>query len=254
MNQREQAEHFAHLHVEGKPLILVNVWDAGSAKVIAAAGAKAIATGSASVAAAHGFEDGELLPLDLVLANLERIVASVALPVSADIEGGYGKGPDEVAKTVKKVLDVGATGINVEDQIIGGEGRYSVSEQCQRIGAVRDVADKSSIPLFINARTDIYLQANPKDHGEKHLAEAVERAKAYAQAGADGFFAPGLRDPKAIHDLCEQLPLPINVMLTDDTLTLEELAALGVARVSYGPRPYRQVMESLTGIAHSAAG
>ena len=197
MNQREQAEHFAHLHVEGKPLILVNVWDAGSAKVIAAAGAKAIATGSASVAAAHGFEDRELLPLDLVLANLILSASSRALPYLSPLtsKGGTGKALTRWLKRSRK-YSMWAQPINIEDQIIGGEGRYSVSEQCQRIGAVRDVADKSSIPLFINARTDIYLQANPKDHGEKHLAEAVGRAKAYAQAGADGFFVPGLRDPQ----------------------------------------------------------
>ena len=253
MSQREQAEHFTRLHVEGEPLILVNIWDAGSAKVVEQGGAKAVATGSWSVAAAHGFEDGEKLSLDLMLANLGRIVKNVALPVSADVEGGYGQDPGKVAKTVTKVLEVGAIGINLEDQVIGGKGRYSVAEQSQRIRAARDVADETDIPLFINARTDIYLQADPKEHGEEHLAEAVERSKAYAEAGADGFFAPGLHDPAAIRMLCEQSPLPVNVMLTDDTLTLKELAALGVARVSYGPRPYRQVVETLLNIVQNAA-
>ena len=204
------------------------------------------------MAAAHGFEDGEQLPLDLMLANLARIVKSVALPVSADIEGGYGKSPCKVAETVKKVLEVGAVGVNLEDQVIGGKGRYSVGEQCRRIRAARDAADRVNIPLFINARTDVYLQVDPKAHGDEHLAEAVERSKAYAGAGADGFFAPGLRDPKAIRTLCEQSPRPVNVMLTDDTPTTKELATLGVARVSHGPRPYRQVMETLVGIAQSA--
>ncbi len=145
MNQREQAGHFARLHVKGEPLVLVNVWDAGSARVLAQGGARAVATGSWSVAAAHGFEDGEQLPLDLMLANLARVVKSVALPVSADIEGGYGKSPRKVAETVKKVLEVGAVGVNLEDQVIGGKGRYSVGEQCRRIRAARDAADHPAI-------------------------------------------------------------------------------------------------------------
>ena len=252
MTQREQAEHFARLHVKGEPLVLVNVWDAGSAKVVAQSGAKAIATGSWSVAAAYGFEDGEQLPLDLMLANLRRIVTSVDLLVSADIEGGYGKGPDKVAETVKGVIEAGAVGINLEDQVVGGEGRYDVAEQCQRIKAARDAADETGIPLFINARTDVYLQADPQERGDAHLAEAVERSKAYAEAGADGFFAPGLHDPEAIRALCEQSPLPVNVMLTDDTPTLKELAALGVARVSYGPLPYRKVMGMLMDTSRGA--
>ena len=252
MTQREQAEHFARLHVKGEPLILVNIWDAGSAKVVAQGGAKALATGSWSVAAAHGFEDGEQLPLELMLANLGRIVASVNLPVSADIEGGYGRDPDEVAETVKRVIEVGAVGINLEDQVIGGEGRYSVAEQCRRLRAARGVADEAGIPLFINARADVYLQTDPEEHSDAHLDEAVERLRAYAEAGANGFFAPGLRDPEVIRALCEQFPLPVNIMLTDDTPTPKELATLGVARVSYGPLPYRRVMGMLMDITEGA--
>ena len=252
MTRREQAEHFARLHVEGGLLVLVNIWDAGSAKVVAQGGAKALATGSWSVAAAHGFEDGEQLPLDLMLANLERIVASVDLPVSTDIEGGYGRDPDKLAEAVERVIEAGAVGINLEDQVVGGEGLHDVAEQCLRLRAARDVAGKADFPLFINARTDVYLQEKPSEHSDAHLAKAVERSRAYAKAGADGFFAPGLRDPEMIRALCERSPLPVNIMLTDDTPTIKELVTLGVARVSYGPLPYQRVMGMLMDITEGA--
>ena len=245
MTQQEKADLFARLHVRGEPLFLTNIWDAGSAKVIAESGAQALATGSWSVAAAHGFEDGEALPLELVLANLRRIVASVALPVSVDIESGYGESADEVATTITNVLEAGAIGVNLEDQIIGGEGRYSAQAQSERIGAARGAAERSGISLFINARTDIYLQAKPEEHNEMHLEEAISCAKAYAEAGAGGFFAPGLRNAKAIQTLCQASPLPVNIMLTDDAPNVQKLAALGVARISMGPGPYRRAVEAL---------
>lgn len=245
MTQQERAESFAQLHVQGEPLVLTNIWDAGSAKVVAESGAKAVATGSHSVAAAHGFEDGEALPLELALANLVRIVASVALPVSTDIESGYGESPAEVASTVRQVLEAGAVGINLEDQIIGRGGRYSVQMQCERLRAAREVAKDFGVPLFINARTDVYLQAAPEEHSEIHLEEAVNRAKAYAEAGSSGFFAPGLSDTRAIKTLCDTSPLPVNIMLTQSTLSAEELAALGVARISLGPGPYRRMEDAL---------
>lgn len=192
--QEEHAKQFQNLHAKGDLLILFNIWDAGSAKVVATSGAKAIATGSWSVAAAYGFNDGEQLPLELVLENVRRIVTSVDLPVSCDIEGGYGSQPADVAETVAKVITVGAVGINLEDQIIGGEGLYSVEDHGARIRAARVAAESASIPLFINARTDIFLKLDPADHNGEAVEEALRRAVAYAAAGANGLFAPGLAD------------------------------------------------------------
>lgn len=253
MTQQEQAVHFAGLHSKGNPLLLLNVWDAGSARVVQESGARAIATGSWSVATAHGFKDEEHLPLDLVLANLERIVASVKLPVSLDIESGYGKTPDEVAETIALVVETGVVGINLEDQIVGGEGRYSLKQQCQRIRAARRAAHTAGIPLFINARTDIYLQTSPEEHGKNQLEEAVARSTAYADVGANGFFAPGLRDSHAIQTLCERSPLPVNVMVMDDTPPIRQLTDLGVARVSFGPGPYIQAMNAIRHMASALA-
>ncbi len=173
------------LHVKGKPLILFNIWDAGSAKTIEKIGAKVIATGSWAVAAAHGYEDGEALPFDLVLANLKRIIANVRVPVT--IEGGYGKTPQAIQAKVTKVIEAGAAGINFEDQIIGSEKLYSVIEQCERIRAIKEIAKHTRVPIFINARTDIFFKQDLTHHNEKILEEALYRAFAYAEAGANGF-------------------------------------------------------------------
>lgn len=242
--QKKYAATLRDLHVKGDPVIIFNIWDAGSARALQEIGARVIGTGSWSVAAAHGCDDEEALPLELALANLRRIVASVELPVSIDIEGGYGRTPEEVGATAAQVIEAGAVGINFEDQVVGGEGLYSLPEQCARISAIRKVADAVALPLFINARTDLFLKAEPADHGD-HFEEAVRRAAAYAEAGASGFFAPGLADPKRIGKLCELSPIPVNIMVLADTPSSKEMGALGVARISFGPGPYRQAMEAL---------
>ncbi len=244
-NQVERANLLNQLHRQGDPLILFNIWDAGSARTLQEAGAKAIATGSWGVAAAQGYEDGEKMPLDEALSNLRRIVASVDLPVTLDFEAGYGHSPAQVQASVTRALADGAVGINFEDQIIGQEGLYSIEDQCARIQAVRAAADQTSIPLFINARTDLFLKLQPAQHTDAHLQEATQRARAYAGAGASGFFAPGLRDAQRIKRLCELAPLPVNILIMPDVPTPRELAQLGVARISYGAGPYRQMMAAL---------
>ncbi len=196
--QKEKADAFRNLHMKGSPLILFNIWDAGSARTIEQAGAKAIATGSWSVAAANGFDDGEEIPLELALANLGRIAESVSLPVSIDLEGGYATGLSELKDNIRKVIAAGAVGINFEDQIVGRGGLYAIEDQCVRIEAIHEAAEKSSIPLFINARTDVFLRTYPAVHDEVQLDEAVQRAEAYAKAGASGLFSPGLRDAELI--------------------------------------------------------
>lgn len=243
-DQLEKANEFAALHVKGKPLIIFNVWDSGTAKAAAEVGAKAIATGSYSVAMANGFEDGETMPLDLVLANLQRIVEAVGLPVSLDFEGGYAREQDKLAENIKKVIEAGAIGINFEDRIVAGEGIYCVEEQAARIRAIRQAAGETSIPLFINARTDIFLSRDTSTHTEEHLKESIERAHAYAEAGASGFFAPALVNPDFIGKLCEKSPLPVNILVWPGAPNSKELADLGVARISYGGGSYRTTMNA----------
>lgn len=251
-SQQEKAVLFASLHMKGNPLILFNIWDAGSAKIIEGIGAKALATGSWSVANAHGFGDGEKLPLDLVMANLERIVNTVQIPVSLDLEGGYGQSPEVVAASVARAIQAGAVGINFEDQIVSGEGLYAIETQTARIEAARQAADASSVPLFINARSDVFLKLAPEKHTDAHVEEAISRAKAYAQAGASGFMAPGLADANFIKKLCDASPIPVNIMTLPYTPAPKQMAALGVARISHGAGPYRQAMEALKAAGQQA--
>lgn len=234
------------LHVKGDPLILFNIWDAGSAQTIEKTGAKAIATSSWAVAAAHGYDDGEKLPLDLVLANIKRIVASVDLPVTIDLEAGYCEKPIDLQKIIEQVIATGVAGINFEDQIIGSNTLYSLDDQCARIRAIRTAAEQAGMSIFINARTDIFFQIDPASHNNMHLEEAIHRASAYANAGANGFFAPGLSNKNLIKILCDRSPIPVNIMVQSRYHSADALAFLGVSRISHGPRPYSLAMSTLS--------
>lgn len=235
-------ETFAALHVPGDPIILYNAWDAGSARVIAEAGAKAIATGSASVAAAQGFSDAEALPLELALANAARVVAAVDLPVTIDFEGAYAVDPQGVAANMARLAATGAIGCNFEDQVIGGEGLHPVAFQAERIAAARAAVGAD---FFINARTDIFLKAKADAHDTAKVEAAIARARAYADAGASGFFAPGLADLALLEQLCAASPLPVNFMAWPGTPLAAEIAATGIARISHGPFPWRLAMQAL---------
>lgn len=251
-SQRERAEVFNRLHIKGNPIILFNVWDAGTAKALQDLGAKALATSSMAVAEAYGFTDGETLPIEIALANVERIIASVDLPVTLDFEGGYAETPAQLKANIGRVIEAGAIGVNFEDQIVGGEGLYAIDVQAERIKAVREAAEGASIPLFINARTDIFLKLKPADHKAHHLEEAIERAKAYAQAGASGYFAAGLRNADFIKTLCAESPIPVNILIMPDVPAPKQLAELGVARISYGSGPYWSLMSAFKESARTA--
>lgn len=252
MTQKEKAELFKSLHVKGSPVILFNIWDAGSARTLEQAGAKAIATGSWSVAAAHGFDDGETIPLALVLTNVQRIAESVALPVTLDFETGYATDLPALKENIRDVIAAGAIGINFEDRIIGADELQTVEDQSARIRAVREAAEETSIPLFINARTDVFLKTYPAQNNEAELDEAFRRAAAYAEAGASGLFAPGLRDPELIEKLCDRSTLPVNILALPDTPPATAMAQLGVARISHGASPYRQMAQALKEAAQKA--
>jgi 2-methylisocitrate lyase-like PEP mutase family enzyme len=254
MSQNEKARAFAALHVPGNPVILFNAWDPGSAKAVADGGAKAIATGSWSVAAANGFSDAEGLPMDLAIANAERIVKAVELPVTLDFEGGYAVEANAVAANFAKLLATGVIGCNFEDQVVGGEGLHPTRDQARRIEALRREAERAGVPAFINARTDIFLKAKPEAHDGAAVDQALERARAYADAGASGFFVPGLADERLLARVCEASPLPVNAMMFPGMPDKKRLAELGVARISHGPGPYRQAMAALTEFARAAFG
>jgi 2-methylisocitrate lyase-like PEP mutase family enzyme len=244
--QQPNSGVFSSLHVKGSPLILFNIWDPGSAKAVAASGAKAVATGSASVAMAFGFGDGEKVPLPLVLENAARIVASIDLPVTLDFEGAYATTENEVAENTQRAVNTGVVGFNFEDQILGDQGLHETSVQAKRIEAMRSAADRSGVHCFVNARTDLFLKEPAAGHTDTLLDAALERASVYARAGASGFFVPGLRDTNLIKRLCEACPLPVNIMMTQQTVPTAQLAQLGVSRISYGPGPYRAFAAWLT--------
>ncbi len=250
--QSARATTFRALHVPGRPLVLYNVWDAGSARAVASAGAAAIATGSWSVAAAHGYEDAERLPLALVLDNGARIARAVDLPVSVDLESGYGDDPAAVGASVAAVLAAGAVGVNLEDGDPADGVLRSVDAQAARLAAARAAADRLGVRAFLNARTDVFLATARARHDDALVDAALARARAYAAAGADGLFVPGLVDGGLIARLTGASPLPVNVMAGDDTPDRATLAHLGVARVSHGPGPYRRLLRQLADDARAA--
>jgi 2-methylisocitrate lyase-like PEP mutase family enzyme len=251
MTQSEKAQLFTSLHRPGDPLVLYNAWDAGSAKAVAEAGAKAIATGSASVAAAHGFQDAEALPLDLALANSARVAAAVELPVTIDFEGAYAVEPDGVAANMKRLAQTGAIGCNFEDQVIGGEGLHPLEAQAARIRAARSAVGPD---FFINARTDVFLKTRAATHEPARIEEAIARARAYAEAGASGFFVPGLVDLDQLAQICSASPLPVNFMAFPGAPAAEAVAKAGIARISHGPFPHKLAMEALKAAAEAIYG
>jgi len=241
---------FAKLHVPGDPVILFNVWDAGSAAVAERAGAKAVATGSWSVAAAHGFVDAESLPLDLALANAARVVGATALPVTIDFEGAYSPDPGQAAANLAALAATGAIGCNFEDQVIGGKARalHPIDAQVARIRAMRVAVGAA---FFINARTDVFLMA-PADLHDKAMADAaIDRAHAYADAGASGFFVPGLVDLALLERVCRASPLPVNFMAFPGAPSAAQVAATGIARISHGPGPYRLALKAFEDAARA---
>jgi 2-methylisocitrate lyase-like PEP mutase family enzyme len=242
-------EDFARLHVAGDPLVLFNAWDAGSAQAVAKSGAKAIATGSASVAMANGFGDGQELPIEFALANARRIVASVNLPVTVDFEGAYADDPAGVARNLARLAETGAVGCNFEDQLVGGEALHPVEVQAERIAAARAAVGPE---FFINARTDLFLKAKPETHDGAMLEEAIARMRAYAEAGASGFFVPMLGNLDFLRRLCGESPVPVNFMTFPDCPSNAEVAATGVARISHGPFPYMALMAKFEEMAREA--
>jgi len=218
---------------QGPTLVLPNAWDAGSAVVIAAAGARAIGTTSGGVSWSHGRPDGQRMSRADMAAAVARIVAAVEVPVTADIEGGYGPAPADVAATVESVVRVGAAGVNLEDSLPTGGELFDTEAQVLRLAAARTAAADNGVPqLVVNARTDVFLFGVGKPEGR--LDEVLARAARYAEAGADCLFVPGVVDLDTIRSLVAGSPLPVNVMSGPGAPTVAALAAVGVQRISVG--------------------
>lgn len=245
----EKSTLFASLHRPGRPVVLLNCWTPATAIIAEKSGASALATGSHSIANAFGFEDGEECPLELSLLVVRYICAATALPVTHDLERGYGQTPAQVAQSCRAVIEAGAIGINIEDSLADGSLR-DPGDQADRIGAARSAFDAVISEGVINARCDVFFQKSKPDNGPA-IEAVLDRAARYKAAGATCLFVPGLSDIELITQLCERAPLPINIMRTMNGPSIEELSKAGVARISHGPFPYIKAMKTFSELAQS---
>ena len=245
-SQREQAEAFRRLHREGGILVLPNAWDVITARLVETAGFAAIATSSAGVAWALGYADGERISRGEMLAVVRRIASSASVPVTADMEAGYGPTPEAAAETARGVIAAGAVGLNLEDGTSDGR-LVDVALQQDRIRAMREAGAAAGVPLVINARTDAFEVKNWSP--TERLAAAVQRANAYRAAGADCLFVPHVSDAPTIGRLAREIEGPLNVIAGPPAPAIAELERLGVRRASLGPR----VVQAALGLVRRAA-
>ncbi|MEU6021684.1 isocitrate lyase/phosphoenolpyruvate mutase family protein [Micromonospora sp. NPDC047134] len=236
------------LHHPGDPLVLPNVWDAGSARAVVQAGFPAIATASAAVSQSLGYADGEGTPVGEMLAAVARITRAVEVPVTADLERGYRLSPAEL---VQRLLDAGAVGLNLEDSDPYDGNLVDPGAQAELLAGVRAAAEAAGVPIVINARTDVFLRGYGEPAGR--LDEAIRRARRYLAAGADCVYPIMLADPADLRTFVEAVAAPVNVLAHPAAPAPAELAALGVARISYGPAlyaaTYAHTAELLTSVA-----
>jgi 2-methylisocitrate lyase-like PEP mutase family enzyme len=245
--QKARAHAFRAMHHRPKILVLPNVWDVASARVLEEAGFGAMATTSAGVAFSLGYPDGQKISREEMLARVARIVRAVKVPVTADVEAGYGDRPEDAADTARGVIEAGAVGMNLEDGIDQPGQLVDLSLQLEKIRAVRETALKSGLLLVLNARTDVYLEQIGAP--ETRYGETVRRLLAYRDAGADCVFAPGVRDTETISRLVRDLQCPLNILAGPGSLPVPELENLGVARVSLGSAPMRATLGLLRRMA-----
>lgn len=225
MSAKDNAALFHRLHADGL-LLLANCWDAGSARLIERQGAKALATTSAGVAWAHGYADGDVLPIERLVSTVSAITRNAKVPLTVDFEGGYSDDPAVVARNIAPLLDAGAVGINIED------GRGDPDLLCRKIAAVKEVAIRAGIDLFVNARSDVYLKGLVPEAAR--VDEMLRRGRLYAGAGASGLFAAGMSKPDEIRTVAEGVALPLNVLAWGGLPNATELQKLGVRRLSAG--------------------
>ncbi|WP_338447006.1 isocitrate lyase/phosphoenolpyruvate mutase family protein [Pelagerythrobacter marensis] len=242
-------ERFARLHEKGRPLLLFNVWDIGSATALEQTGAAAVGTSSRSVAAASGHSDGEEMPFDRMLEMASKMCSRLSVPVTVDIETGFARNHRELARNVDRLIASGVVGVNIEDRDPAGDDLLEAAVQCDKLRVAREAAWRAEAPLFINARSDVFFRTAATPGRLAAKSEAIERALAYKEAGASGVFFPGLDDADLAADLCEVIDLPVNVMVTDVLAAKQPWIDAGVARISAGPAPYVALMDHFRSMA-----
>lgn len=248
ITQQEKAQIFLSWHRRDEPLVLPNIWDPIGARILAAKSYPAVATASAAISASMGYADSEKIKRSTLINIITRIAASVDIPVTADIESGFGSSIPELQETIRQVVASGVVGINIEDSITEGGALQHIDEQCERIAAVRDTADEQGLHLVINARIDSFLSDAYKSQEEK-IEEAIIRAKAYIAAGADSIYPIGPGDKETVAVLRSRITGPLNILATPDAESLPTLRQLGVNRISFGPFIFRSCMQKFADIA-----
>lgn len=249
LNQQEKSKQFYKLHHSGKLLLLPNIWDPLGGMLLESLGYPAIATASASVAFTNGYDDGEYIPFNDLLVLLKRIVNSLNIPVSADIESGYAGNDDHLNENIRKLLETGIVGINIEDTDKKTNSLLPTEIQCKKISLIRKVSEEMGIYLFINARTDIYIRGNDFATSESSFEETLKRGAAYKAAGADCFFPIAMKEADDIKKAVEFLKMPVNISLIPGAPKLNTLSEMGVARVSLGPSLLKIAIKAMQNIA-----
>lgn len=244
----DKGKLFYQLHHNGKLLVLPNVWDPLSAILLESLGYPAVATASASIALSNGYADGEKIPFNEVLLILKKIVKSVHIPVSADIESGYAKNNQELRENIKRLIDTGIAGVNFEDSKHDKEGLVPIEEQCEKIALIKKIAAEKGFHFFLNARSDVYLKENNLSEQEK-LEETIKRGKAYKEAGADGFYPIILKNQKSIERVINDVLLPVNIILIPEIPDFKTLKKIGLSRLSLGPGFLKSAINAMKNIA-----
>ena len=249
LNQQEKSKQFYNLHHLGKLLVLPNIWDPLGGMLLERLGYAAVATASASVAFANGYDDGEYIPFNDLLALLKRIVTSLNIPVSADIESGYAGNDNHLKENIRRLIETGIVGINIEDTDKKTNSLLPIEIQCQKISLIRKVSEEMGIYLFINARTDVYIRGNDFATPESKFEETLKRCAAYKAAGADCLFPIAMKEADDIKKTVEFLKMPVNISLISGAPKLNNLSEMGVARVSLGPSLLKIAIKAMQNIA-----
>lgn len=247
--QKEKAELFLSLHAGGNLLVLPNVWNPIGARILEKKGYPAVATASAAISASLGYQDGEKIKRSTAIELIQRIARSVDVPVTADIETGYGDSLSELEETAQQVMETGVVGVNIEDGLEWGGALRTTEDQCRRIATLRQCADRHGVHLVINARTDSFVSSSFRNK-EEAAEEAVARAKAFAEAGADCFYPIGPGDEATVRRLRDRIKSPINILVSPTAAPLSIMRGIGVNRVSFGPYIFRSCTRKFADIAN----
>lgn len=248
MNQFEKFNIFKNYHSKENPLVLLNIWDSKSKELAEKNGVKVLATSSYAISDLHSYADGENMPFEEILSELKKITSNTNLPISVDIESGYAKTTENLMENMKELIELGITGINIEDKIPDKDSLYSVEKFTSKIITIKGVSEN----IFINARTDMFFYGNieEKNKDTKILYETIQRIKEYENAGADGIFIPGLKNKKFIKEIVENISIPLNIMLDYRIDNINEFKNLGISRFSFGPTIYLKLLEDAEKIFH----